>query len=289
MARAIDHLVLCVDDLERARAAYERLGFTTTPRAVHPWGTANFLVQLQGNFLELLTVADPSLIPPPAAGEFGFGAYNRDFLAHREGFSMLVLASGDARADQLAFARAGLDTYAPFDFSRQARLPDGGTATVSFSLAFVTERRMPETVFFVCQQHAPQYFWKPEFQRHANGALAIVEVVMVAERPGEFADFYRRLQGVDGVTVGGDSLRVAAGDGVVTVLTPATFAQRFGGAAIARAPMTPYLAAYRIAVADVARAAEVMTERGAHFIQDNGVIRVAPDDAFNVVIELTAR
>jgi len=52
-----------------------------------------------------------------------------------------------------------------FDFSRQAALPGGGEATVAFSLAYVTDGRMPEIAFFTCQQHAPQYFWKPEYQK----------------------------------------------------------------------------------------------------------------------------
>ena len=38
--------------------------------------------------------------------------------------SMLVFASTDARRDQAEFAVRGLDTYAPFDFSRKAKLPD---------------------------------------------------------------------------------------------------------------------------------------------------------------------
>ena len=52
----LDHLVLCVRDLEAARAAYTHFGFTVTPRAVHPFGTGNSLVQLEGTYLELLTV-----------------------------------------------------------------------------------------------------------------------------------------------------------------------------------------------------------------------------------------
>jgi hypothetical protein len=61
--RGIDHLVLCVRSLEAAHETYTRLGFTLTPPAQHPWGTANRLVQLQGNFLELLAIADPKKIP----------------------------------------------------------------------------------------------------------------------------------------------------------------------------------------------------------------------------------
>ena len=60
--RGIDHLVLCVNDLELCAAFYRQLGFTTTPRARHPWGTDNCLIQLAGSFIELLAVSRPSLI-----------------------------------------------------------------------------------------------------------------------------------------------------------------------------------------------------------------------------------
>lgn len=201
---------------------------------------------------------------------------------------MLVLASPDARADQAAFVAAGLQTYAPFDFSRRARLPDGGEATVSFSLAFATHPAMTEAVFFVCQQHAPQYFWKPEYQRHANGAIAIDEVVMVADRPGESADFFERLQGPGAVAARGKALRIDAGAGAITVTTPTEFTARFDGARISRAPCSPYLAAYRVRVADLELCARVMSERGAAFARMGKALQVAPGGAFNVALEFVA-
>src|SRR4029077_6476483 len=183
MTRKFDRLVLCAEDLDRACQFYGSIGFTLTPLARHPFGTANSLVQLRGNFLELLGVADPAAIPKPAAGKFSFGAFNETFLKKREGFSMLVLASKDAAADAAAFKAQGLDAYDVFNFGRDATLPDGGKARVDFSLAFVTEPSMPDAVFFACQQHAPQYFWRPEYQKHANGAIRIAEVVMSARDP----------------------------------------------------------------------------------------------------------
>src|SRR5882724_324441 len=186
--RPLDHLVLCVRDLDAARAAYARLGFTLTPRAVHPFGTQNSLVQLHGNFLELVAVADPSLIRPTEADNFSFAGFSQSYLARREGMAMLVFASDDARRDQAQFAASGLETYAPFDFERRAVLPDGSSATVGFSLAFVTDRRLPHAAFFVCQQHAPQYFWKAEYQRHRNTAVAIDDIVMVAAEPATLID-----------------------------------------------------------------------------------------------------
>ena len=226
--RGIDHVVLATRDLEATRAAWQGLGFTLTPRAQHPFGTDNALIQLHGNFVELLTVARDEQIPPHAPGRFSFGAFNRDFLAGREGFSMLVFDSADAEADRRAFAAAGLRGFERFDFSRQAKLPDGASATVAFSLAFATDPRMPETAFFACQQHAPHYFWKPDYQRHANGAWRIAEVVMAAENPGDLADFFEKLQGRSTVTRDGAGLRVATTRGAIAIETPAALARRYG-------------------------------------------------------------
>ncbi|MGQ0677973.1 MAG: VOC family protein, partial [Rhodospirillales bacterium] len=251
MNRAIDHLVLCVRDLDAARAFYARLGFTLTPRALHPWGTGKSLAQMQGNFLEILAVVEPGKIAPPKPGEFGFGWFNASFLEKREGFSMLVLQTQDAKADHAAFARAGLDTYPPFRFERQARLPDGNTATVAFTTCFATDRRMPEAGFFTCQQHAPQHFWKPEYQKHANGALGVTEVVMRAPDPAAFADFFGKLQGAEAVRAGKERLDVRMGAGRLTLLDPAGVASRYPGMAFGGPTDSPAFAGYRVAVADL--------------------------------------
>ncbi len=194
MKRGIDHLVLCVSDLDHATEVYRQLGFTTTPRAEHPWGTDNSLIQLTDSFLELLTVARPGLVPSASEREFSFGAYNQGFLSLREGMSMLVFESKDARADRKEFISRGLRPFDNFHFERLATLPDGAQVTVGFTLAFATDPYMPEAVFFCCQQHTPQYFWRSEYQAHPNGADAVEEVIMVAEQPAALADFFSKIQ-----------------------------------------------------------------------------------------------
>jgi hypothetical protein len=42
-----------------------------------------------------------------------------------------------------SFTADGQGAYAPIDFDREARLPDGGTARLAFSLAFATDPAMP--------------------------------------------------------------------------------------------------------------------------------------------------
>jgi hypothetical protein len=285
--RGIDHLVLCVRSLDAALAAYARLGFTLTPTAQHPWGTANRLVQLQGNFIELLTVADASKMAPAGRGEFAFGLTNKAFLERREGFSMLVFASGDARRDQAEFAASGLQTYAPFDFSRKAKLPDGQEVTVGFTLSFVTDPRMPEAAFFVCQQTAPQHFWKPDYQRHANGALAVSEAIMLADEPAALAELYGKLQGTDAVASAPGQLTVTTARGRVIVLDRHRATERFGDA-LPRGPQSPHFIGYRVAVSDLVHTKTLLDKAGVAYHTNAGALQIPAADAFNTLIEFGA-
>lgn len=226
-ARSIDHVVIAVDDLDRAAADYEALGFTLTPRTFHEdrMGTSNRLAQLAGrNFIELLEVDRPERLEDHDFGasppRFSFGAHNRDFVKRRNGMSMLVMAADDARAAVAQFEAAGIETYAPFDFERKATQPDGSQATVAFSLAFATAPSLPGLSFFVCQDRAPQHFWKPTFQTHENGAEAIVAVYLVAAEPAAQLPFLTGFSGGTAEPVDG-GYRVRCADGhALLVLTP---------------------------------------------------------------------
>lgn len=283
MKRGIDHLVLNVKDLDQARATYAKLGFTTTPRAEHPFGTGNSLVQLQGNFLELLAIIDESKISDPGQGQFSFGNFNGTFLERREGMSMLVFEGHDAPGDKAEFAGNGLQTYEVFDFERKATLPDGQSVTVGFSLAFVTVPSAPEMAFFTCQQHAPEYFWKPEYQSHENGAVAVAEVVMVAEDRAPLAHTVGKMQNAPVDETSGEALRVATARGDVTLLTPDLFSKRFQSAAPGGA--IPHFAAYRISVSDTGHVAALLNRNEVAHRQLGNSVVVDANQAFGTVIE----
>jgi catechol 2,3-dioxygenase-like lactoylglutathione lyase family enzyme len=286
--RKFDHLVLAARDLDRQRDLYARMGFTLTPRARHPFGTANSLVQLQGNFLELLSVADPAAIPQAAPGKFSFGAYNQDFLEKREGFSMLVLASKDAAADAAEFKRLGLNAYDLFKFGREATLPDGSKARVDFSLAFMTEPSMPEAVFFTCQQHAPQYFWRPEYQRHANSAIRIAEVVMSAGDPAQYQNFFTRLMGASAASTP-DGLSISEGGETVSVLDRAALARRYPEIERRDGGAPPRFEAYAIEVEDLSVVKALLMKSGIAFRSGEDRLVVPPSIAFNLAIDFTGR
>lgn len=262
MERGIDHLVVCVHDLDAARACYARLGFSLTPLALHPFGTANSLIQLHGNFIEILAVADAGAIAAPEPGHFSFAHHNKTFLEVGEGGSMLVFEGHDARADQAEFRLKRLDTYEPFDFSRTARLPDGEEVTVGFSLAFVTHAEMPRAAFFTCQQHAPQHFWKPEYQVHGNTARVVRAVVMVAAEPRRYAEFFAALQGTGSVRETAAGLQVATARGEIRVVTPEAYCAYYGATARPDLESGPRFRAMVVEVAEMDAAKRCLEDAG---------------------------
>jgi hypothetical protein len=273
MARGLDHLVMVVNDLEVARADYKRLGFTTTPRALHPFGTENFLVQMQGNFLEVVGIADASIIPEHGPGVFSFARANADFLSRREGMSSLVFQSGDARADRRDFFAAGLNAYENVDFSRKARLPDGDEVTVAFSLAFVTDPAMPEATFFTCQQHAPQHFWKPAYQVHANGADNAAEAIMVAPDPSAHIDFFSGTHGAGSVSVRDDGISVTTDLGSISMITVGAFRDRFDRE-VPGPNDTAHFAGFRIVVGDLATTRTILSANGVETREAGNALQV---------------
>lgn len=285
MKRGIDHLVICVSDLEQAISFYRRLGFTTTPRAEHPWGTDNSLVQLNDCFLELLTLSRPELTPAATKHSFSFGAYNENFLSHRQGMSMLVFESNDARADREEFLTRGLYPYDNFHFERSATLPDGSRAKVGFTLAFATDPHMPEAVFFCCQQHAPQHFWRSEYQSHANGATSIDEVLMLAKEPSNFTDFFSKIQEPGTVALTGSRLTVNTPRGAITMLKPEDALARYGKPNLEEFPESPCFLGYVVHVPDLKHLVSHLRSNDVPFEATSDSIRVGPKDAFGIFIE----
>jgi catechol 2,3-dioxygenase-like lactoylglutathione lyase family enzyme len=277
LPRGLDHVVHAVHDLDAAGDLYRRLGFTVGTRNQHPpsWGTHNRIVQLPGFFIELLTVAESAAIAPHARSFFSFGAFNRDFLAHTEGLSMLVVEGRDATADAAVFRSAGIGDFEVFDFEREAARPDGSPVKVGFSLAYASNSGAPDTAFFVCQQHYPENFWHPAFQDHRNTARAVAGVVLVAENPSDHHVFLSAFTGERELlaTSSGVSLRTPRGE--IQVMDAAAYRNHFGVEPpdVARGAR---LAAVRLAVQDFGAAISTMQAAGIAASVRMGRLIVAP-------------
>jgi hypothetical protein len=248
--RPIDHLVLAGHDLEAMRATYARLGFTVAPTARHPFGTSNSVIQMDGNYLELLAVTDPAKIPEPTETRFSFAAFNRDYLKQREGLSGVALQSPNAAADSAAFAAHDLPVYDLGHFERTARAPDGTEKPLAFTLAYTSDARVHgQAAFFACQHHYPENFWQREYQRHPNGALRVDSAVFVTRDPADFHIFFTYFTGQHDILSTSLHTRFALGPNSIDVESPVAFRAYFGED-VGDDPRR--FTGYRVAVADIA-------------------------------------
>lgn len=273
--RSIDHLVVAVHDLEAAAAFYDRLGFQVGARNRHPWGTENRLIQFPHAFIELIAIGEAADIPPPRPGMFSFGAFIRDYLAHRAGIAMLVLDSADAKADAAAFAAAGIGAFEPFFFARQGRRPDGSTVEVAFTLAFAAEANS-EAGFFVCQQHRPENFWNPAFQRHPNGAAEISAVGLSAGQPAAHARFLACFSGAAAEADMDGGLAFGLTGGRMTVLP-------------SRDPAAPLrLTTLTFALPDIPGLIRRLAAANIAHTAEDGVVQIQSDAAFGATLVFRA-
>ncbi len=278
MPHGLDHIVHVVRDIQAATKFYSNAGFTVGARNHHPWGTHNAIVQLKNCFIEILEVAEPEKIVPHGAHSFSFGAFNRDFVALHQGFSMLILNSKDAREDLRSFEASGISNSKVFDFSREGKKPDGTPVKLAFSLAFASDKASPNVGFAACQHHFPENFWNPSFQTHANGVTSAPGVVMVADHPSGHQKFLKAFTGSNNLHSGISGVRVGTDNGDVEILEPHSFRDQFGDLpGVEGEGLT--LNGLRFQVADVAQAETSLRNGGIKSQRHRGRLVVAPDVA----------
>ena len=283
MPDGLDHIVHAVRDLDAAAEFYRRAGFMVGVRNRHPWGTHNRVVQLQNFYIEILEIAEPEKIVPHGRRSFSFGAFNRDFLASREGLSMLLLSSRDAAEDARRFEAAGIGNADVFEFAREGTRPDGSVVKLAFSLAFAEDEHSPHARFAVCQHHFPENFWNPAFQAHGNGAHAAVGVTLVDDNPAGRMAFVRAFTGVDELQSTSDGVVAQTGNGEIEIMSRSIFQDRFG--------RTPGLSgegmllnALRFEVDDLDRAAECHRRNEIVSHRHRGRLVISPEIAYGATL-----
>ncbi|MXN66997.1 VOC family protein [Stappia sp. GBMRC 2046] len=282
LARGLDHVVWAVRDIDAASRFLEGIGFTLTPLARHPWGTVNRLIQLNGFFIELLSVGDEALIPDAGNGAFSFGAFNRDFLKQREGGSMLVMESRDPDDDRQAFEKAGLPTFKPFSFERIAKSPDGSERKVAFDLTFTRDEHAPDIGFFTCHHRFPENFWQERFQKHPNSVNEISAAVIAVAEPADHHIFYSAFTGVRETRTTSLGIEIATPRGDVDLFTPAGYRALYGDANTSSAVLSPSIAAIRMKATDRGTLEACLRGAGVNHYRSQGGLVIPAEGCFGL-------
>ena len=216
----IDHVMICVPDLDRGIDTYARLGFAVHPGGVHAGiGTHNAIAFNADDYLELLAIRDRNeyLHHSPFGGLIGF-------LERGGGLRYIVLQSGDLAADIAAMRDRGVDVSGVSDGAR--RTPAG--IELRWKLATLGARN-PLPIFFIqhltpLEQRRKQV---PGAGSHPNRVERVDRSYIAVKDLSAAAQSYARVLGMPvptferGTVINADMAVFSFGDTGLTLAQPA--------------------------------------------------------------------
>jgi len=185
MLTRIDHIMICVPDLDRGIDMYRRLGFEVNPGGVHPGrGTHNAIAFHREDYLEILSARDVDEYRRAGGGGL------LDFIAAGGGLRYIALQSDDLAADVAAMRGRNVDVTDPS--SGERRTPDGRTLRWR-SASLGPRNQLP--IFFI-EHLTPLDERRGRGGEHPNGIQGLERVyINVADVAGA-AGTYSRVLGM---------------------------------------------------------------------------------------------
>jgi len=248
----LDHVGHFVSSRDSAEAALQQAGFTLTPAAIHtnpgpdgpvPAGTGNVCVMLDRGYVEVLfRIADTPLT----------AQFNRA-LDRYAGVHLAAFATAEADAEAARLREAGFSPLPPVHLGREV---EGRPAR--FTVIRVPPERMPEGRIQFLTHHSEDVVWHRPWLTHANGARALLDLVLVVEAPDPVADRWAAFLGRPPRPVAG-GWRIDTERGSILILSSA--AARDGGFAL-DLPALPSFPAYGLEVDSLDRAETVLRQAG---------------------------
>ncbi len=276
--KGVDHVVVMVDGIDAAEAAYRRLGFQVQPRGFHrKLGTANHLMIFDTDYFEILGIVEDTT----------FNAERREWLKDGGGLANVALATDGADIAFDAFRAAGLEPDAPLFFDRAVDVA-GRVELAKFRTVRIPKTNMPVVGFFVCEHQTPQFVYRPEWAKHPNGARGILGITVIAEQPMKWAGELEKYFGKGSTRRDGDGLVADTGTQPVRYLTRADYMVRYPGVTPVRAGDHPALLSLRVESLAVCKA--LLKKNGVTVLEpDAGRLIVPPGEAAHLTLEFAER
>lgn len=273
----LDHVAWMTSDMDRASAAFERLGFILTPYSVHGnrdpvtgemniQGSANRLAMLERGYVEILAAVDG--VETSVAGNI------RQSLGRYEGLHLVAFSVADADADFARLEDQGVPLQPLVHLRRQVEAADGGDAEVAFSVIRPAFGAFPEGRMQLLSHHTPDHMWQDRYVARENHLVGLTEVVICVDDPrgaaASLADLTRTP--ISAENAGGTMATLDFSRGRVRYVTPGALKALIPGA---EPPSMPFMAALGMQSRDLGA-----TER---FFADRRIITSRRSDGAMIV------
>ncbi len=290
MFTRIDHVMICVPDLQRGLDQYGKMGFNIYPGGVHTGkGTHNAIAFNQDDYIELLAIHDEAGHRVEARRPGSTHADLTEFIAAGGGIRYVILQSDDLAGDVAAMRSRGVDVSDAFDSGR--RTPAG--QELRWKAAALGPKN-PLSVFFI--QHLTPIGERrtqvPVAGNHPNGVRTIERCYIVTKDAAAAAAIYAKVLGIPqpslhkGTVVMADMAVFEIGPNGLGIVQP--YAPGPAADALQRRGPGPFQALYR--TTSMGAAARWMQEHGmpppARGTRSNGeqAMLVTPGDACGAYI-----
>lgn len=270
----LDHVAINVlYQMDRAEGAFRNLGFRLTQRGHHTLGSINHLMIFGTDYLELVGL--------PAGSQSSRSGRLEIAKAHM-GINGLVFKTSDVDETYAHLQDVGMAGDPPISFSRPVELP-GGTVDARFRTVQVRSDIFSGGRVYYCEHCTPELVWRPAWQNHKNGALAIPEIVIAAQHHGRVAEDFAELLFSD-VVGSGDNVSVKLDGAQISLLSPKAYQDRYRDLASAMSSRSSIFGALVIRTADLSTLRSIADDAGLPVI-DTPESLIIRDPTFDTVLE----
>jgi hypothetical protein len=246
----LDHVGHFVRDAAAASRALARAGFAPTPQSVQanpdgtPTGTGNVTAMFSRGYVEVLfKTADT-----PLGREFDLA------LAGHAGVRLAAFSVADAEGAHRRLTGAGFAMRPLVQFQRPVETATG-PGVAAFTVVRLERGAMAEGRIQILAHRTEDTVWQPRWLTHPNGALRLVDLVVVSADPAEAAARFARFTGHPAKpTKFGQA--IALDRGQVQLFSAGAFTAMFPEVSV---PALPFMGAYAVRVQSLAAVETLLT------------------------------
>jgi hypothetical protein len=270
----LDHIGHFVADREAASQALARAGFAPTPASIQVTpdghgretltGTGNVTAMFHRGYIEVLfKTADT-----PLGREF------ETAIARYPGVHLAAFSVSDAKAAHRRLDVAGFRVRALAHMQRPV-VTEGGADIAAFTIARVEPGEMAEGRIQILTHHTEATVWQTRWLDHPNGAIGLLDLVIVSDdisaTATRFARFLDR-----GIVENRFGLVIRLDRGCVLIIAPDKLERLMPGLSV---QSLPFMGVYAIEVKSLATLESVLRKSGMSFVrQERSVLARFPDE-----------
>jgi hypothetical protein len=193
MITRIDHVMICVPDLQQGIAQFTKLGFNMHPGGAHPGrGTHNAVAFNHDDYIELLAIRDEAEYRAGVKAGTNSGGLS-DFIAAGGGIRYVVLQSDDLVADVTAMRGRGVDVSDAID---GCRVTPAGQEIKWKSAALGPKNPLPIVFLQPLTPIEERRKQVPGAGKHPNGATTLDRAYIVTDNAEAESAVYAKVLGL---------------------------------------------------------------------------------------------